>query len=111
MRFGETVKDSGRPAGNESQKSEIAIFQERHYTVAEIAEILKLSRDVIRKMFEREPGVVVIGGEGSRSKRGYHTLRIPQSVAERVYRRLRIPDLTPERPRAYPSNKSEPPSC
>jgi hypothetical protein len=111
VHFGETVKDSGRPVGDGSQKSPIPIFQERHYTVAEIAEILQLSRDVIRKLFEREPGVLVIGGDETRSKRGYHTLRIPESVAVRVYRRLRIPDLTPVRPRAYPSNKSEPPSC
>ncbi len=88
MHFGETVKDSGRPVGDGSQKSPIAIFQERHYTVAEIAEILKLSRDVIRKLFEREPGVLVIGSDRTRSKRGYHTLRIPESVAERAHRRM-----------------------
>jgi hypothetical protein len=85
-----------------------ARFQERHYAVAEIAEIWSLSRDVIRKLFDGEPGVLVIGNDGTRSKRGYHTVRIPESVMERVHRKLSNPDLTPARPRAYPSNKSGP---
>ncbi|HEV2493290.1 MAG TPA: hypothetical protein VG204_09490 [Terriglobia bacterium] len=68
-----------------------AHFQERHHTVAEIAEVWNLSRDAVRKIFEREPGVLVLGNDGSRSKRGYHTLRIPESVMERVHRRLRNP--------------------
>jgi hypothetical protein len=79
---------------------------EHHFSVVEIAETWNLSRDVVRKLFEREPGVLVLGNDGSRSKRGYHTLRIPQSVMERVHRRLCNPDLTPDRPQAYPSRKS-----
>jgi hypothetical protein len=106
--FGQPVKDSDRPGGDESQK--VARFQERHYTVAEIAEIWNLSRDVVRKIFEGEPGVLVFGDDSSRSKRGYHTLRIPESVAERVHRRLCNPDLTPARARAYSSGKSGPPA-
>lgn len=69
------------------QEASTARYQERHYTVAEIAGLWKLSPDVIRKLFENEPGVFVIGTDGSRSKRGYHTLRIPESVVERVHRR------------------------
>ena len=77
-----------------SDKVPLARFQERHYAVGEVAELWNLSRDVVRKLFENEPGVFVIGNTGSRIKRGYHTLRIPESVAERVHRRLCIPDLT-----------------
>jgi hypothetical protein len=33
----------------------------RHYTVAEIAEQWQLSDDVVRKIFEPEPGVLAIG--------------------------------------------------
>ncbi len=84
-----------------SAQTPLARFQERHYTVAEIAKIWNLSRDVVRKLFENEPGVFVIGNDGSRSKRGYHTLRIPESVAERVHRRSCNPELTPMRVRAY----------
>ena len=62
--------------------------------MAEVAELWNLSPDVVRKLFEREPGVLVLGDHGSRSKRRYTTLRIPQSVVERVHRRLCNPDLT-----------------
>jgi hypothetical protein len=84
-----------------------ARFQERHYTVAEIADLWNLSRDAVRGIFEREPGVLVIGNDGSRSRRGYHTLRIPASVLERMHRRLCNPDLTPTRVRAYPSGSRD----
>lgn len=48
-----------------------------------------LSPDAVRRMFENEPGVLVLGDKAlSRSKRRYTTLRIPASVVERVYRRL-----------------------
>jgi SAM-dependent MidA family methyltransferase len=69
-------------------------FQERHYAVAELLEMWNLSPDVIRKIFEHEAGVLVVGDYGSRNKRRYTTLRIPQSVVERVHRRLCNPDLT-----------------
>lgn len=63
-------------------------FAEQHYTVQEIAGMWKLSADVVRRIFEGEPGVLVIGEDGSRSKRRYRTLRVPESVMQRVYRRL-----------------------
>ncbi len=34
---------------------------ERHYAVAEIAEMWNLSPDKVRELFENEPGVLVIG--------------------------------------------------
>jgi hypothetical protein len=74
-------------------------FAEQHFTVAQIAESWSLSHDVVRKLFEREPGVLVIGDQGSRSKRRYTTLRIPESVVMRVHRRFSNPDLTGARQR------------
>jgi hypothetical protein len=71
-----------------------ARFAEHHYTVAEIGEVWNLSTDVVRTIFEREPGVLVIGDDSPKEKRRYTTLRIPRSVAERVHRRLSNPDLT-----------------
>jgi len=65
-----------------------ASFAERHYSVAEIASMWNLSQDAVRKMFQREPGVMVLGDHGSRHRRRYTTLRIPASVVERVHRRL-----------------------
>jgi len=64
-------------------------FAERHYTVAEVAAMWNLSPDKVRRLFENEPGVVVLGDEAPhRGKRRYRTLLIPESVVERVHRRL-----------------------
>ena len=59
---------------------------ERQYTVNELAEMWNRNRKTIVRMFEDEPGVLKIKdpgqrGEGSNRK----TLRIPQSVMERVH--------------------------
>jgi hypothetical protein len=67
---------------------ETSVHIERHYAVAEIAEMWNLSADKVRELFEDEPGVLVIGERSPRHKRRYITLRIPQSVLERVHRRL-----------------------
>jgi len=64
------------------------VIGERHYTVEEIAEAWKLSRDKVRRLFENEPDVLVLENRSSFSKRRYRTLRIPEPVAARVYRRL-----------------------
>jgi hypothetical protein len=61
---------------------------ERHYAVAEIAEMWNLSPDKVRELFENEPGVLVLGERSPRHKRRYVTLRIPHSVLERVHRRM-----------------------
>ena len=64
---------------------------ERHFTVAQVAEQWGLSADSVRRLFEREPGVLVIEPPRGRfSKRRYRTLRIPAAVVERVHRRLSI---------------------
>jgi len=64
-------------------------FAERHYTVAEVAALWNLSPDSVRRIFEREAGILVLGETGlTRHKRRYRTLRIPQAVLERVHRRL-----------------------
>ena len=60
---------------------------ERHYSVDELGKLWNLSADTVRRLFEREPGVLVIERGRSRNARRYRTLRIPESVAERVHRR------------------------
>lgn len=62
----------------------------RHYRPAELGELWGLSADSIRRLFLREPGVLLISEGATRGKRRYRTLRIPVSVAERVHRRLTI---------------------
>ena len=74
---------------------------ERHFTVAEVAALWGLSQDAIRKLFEREPGVLALGNEqgneqGQR-KRRYITLRIPESVVERIHRQYSLGGQHPER--------------
>ena len=61
---------------------------ERYYSVKEIADLLELSRDSVRKLFQNEPGVLVLGDQSSKYKRRYTTLRIPESVLRRVVRRM-----------------------
>ena len=66
------------------------LCRERHYSVAELAQLWNLSEKTIRRMFEKEPGVLQWGGKETRFKRAYTTLRIPETVALRMHRRLRI---------------------
>lgn len=67
---------------------------EPHYSVKEIAERWGLSENVVRDLFRDEPGVLVIGEPRPKygKQRGKVTLRIPQSVLERVYRRQCVVD-------------------
>ena len=71
-----------------SSQIETSVHIERHYAVAEIAEMWNLSADKVRELFQNEPGVLVIGEQSPRHKRRYVTLRIPHSVLERVHHRL-----------------------
>jgi hypothetical protein len=63
---------------------------ERHYSVGELARLWSLSEKTIRRIFENAAGVLQWGSQETRFKRGYTTLRIPESVMLRVHRRLRI---------------------
>jgi hypothetical protein len=57
------------------------------FTVAQVASLLSLSSDTIRRMFAAEPGVIPLGDEHPRGKRRRVTLRIPRAVFERVKRK------------------------
>jgi transcriptional regulator GlxA family with amidase domain len=59
-------------------------------TVEDAAQLLKLSRRTIIRLFEREPGVLVLDRPELLHKRRYRTVRIPRAVFERVTRRLTI---------------------
>jgi len=66
-------------------EASLGAFSERHYTVAELAKLWRLSEDTIRRIFRNEPGVLVVGNQTERCKRRYITLRIPESAARRVH--------------------------
>jgi len=67
----------------------IDLANEKHYSVIEISKLWALSQKTVRRIFEREPGVIHWGSEESCHKRGYRTLRVPETVLLRVHRRLR----------------------
>jgi len=58
------------------------------YTPEDLAEAWQWSVATVRRLFENEDGVMKRGEENPRKKRRYVTLRIPQAVALRVYRKL-----------------------
>lgn len=58
------------------------------YTVAEVARMLGLSRQVVTELFENERGTIVLHGGGT--KRTHRTLRIPHAVYARVLKRLTV---------------------
>ena len=62
---------------------------EKHYSVIEIARMWSLSERTIRRIFDGEEGVVNWGHASIRRRRAYQTLRIPESVMQRVYQRIR----------------------
>ncbi len=70
-------------------QSEMAsITLEKHYTVSELSKMWPFSSSTIRRLFEKEPGVLKIHRPQSNRKRPYASLRIPEAIAIRVYRRL-----------------------
>ena len=71
--------------GNPALSPEVTAFG-RHYTPQELAALWRLDESTIRRMFLDEPGVMKFGKSGRHDgRRDYVTLRIPESVARRVY--------------------------
>lgn len=60
------------------------------YTVREVAALTALSPQTVTRMFENEPGVLVMARPGSLNKRRYRAIRIPRAVYERVLGRLEV---------------------
>jgi hypothetical protein len=67
----------------------IDLANEKHYSVIEISKLWALSQKTVRRIFEREPGVIQWGSTETRHKRGYRTLRVPETVLLRIHRKLR----------------------
>jgi hypothetical protein len=58
------------------------LMLERHFTIAQLAELWAVSHDYVTDLFLDEPGII-------RSPRGRSgTIRIAASVVERVYKRM-----------------------
>jgi hypothetical protein len=77
----------GNNGHGKSEASDLST--ERHYSIQELATLWNLSEKTVRRLFENEPGIIQIVNEEGRFRRAYVTRRIPESVAQRVHRRLR----------------------
>jgi hypothetical protein len=63
-------------------------YTEQHYTPAQLAEKWGFCANTIRDLFQNEKDVIRIGSPETRFKRKHIQMRIPESAAERVYRRI-----------------------
>lgn len=63
-------------------------MEKQAFNVDEIAALTGFHRDTITKMFEREPGVLILERPGKMNKRRYRSIRIPRAVYERVMKGL-----------------------
>jgi len=57
-------------------------------SVAKVATLTGFFRQTVSRMFEDEPGVLVISRPETRNKRSYRSIRIPRHVYVRVVRRI-----------------------
>jgi predicted transcriptional regulator len=60
------------------------------YTVGDIAAMTGLSRQTITRVFEGEPGVIIIERCEQVHRRGYRSIRIPNYVYQRVIQRYTV---------------------
>ncbi|HEY6371270.1 MAG TPA: hypothetical protein VIX37_11880 [Candidatus Sulfotelmatobacter sp.] len=74
---------------SESGLQSRADFLERHYTLAELAKAWHVSRPTLHAWFAEEAGVIRYGSDKLKKgrQRTHISLRVPESVARRVYRR------------------------
>jgi transcriptional regulator GlxA family with amidase domain len=86
------IKSSPRECAVSSAQTGMAESSalERCYSPEQIAELWALSPDTVRRIFENESGVLAIERPRVYGKRRYRTLRIPESVAQRVYHQLSL---------------------
>jgi len=64
------------------------MYDEQPFKPAELAKLWGVGGDTIRRLFRDVPSVLVIDRPEKRCKRGYCSMRIPESVAKRVYEKL-----------------------
>ena len=68
----------------------IGVASKQTYTVRDVAELTGFSRQTVIRLFEKEPGVLIVKRPGALHKRSYRCIRIPRAVYERVMRRLTV---------------------
>jgi hypothetical protein len=93
-------KSKSEPTVGADQNVAVAPSDDDFFTVEEIAARWKLSRDFVRRIFAREPDVLVFSNETPRMiKRAYSTIRISRDVLLRVEKRISSgSQFTPKEP-------------
>jgi hypothetical protein len=68
------------------------MVDEKHFSPTELAEAWGVSAETIRILFKNEPGVLRLPSQAEHEPkakvRKYESLKIPQSVAERVHKKF-----------------------
>ena len=62
----------------------------KDYSVKEVAALTGLSERTIIRLFEHEPGVIILERPGQLHKRRYRTIRIPRAVYLRVLSKVSV---------------------
>jgi hypothetical protein len=62
-------------------------FAEKHYRVSDLAKLLGLGRETVRKLVKDDPGVIKIR---MGRKRAHTVYSVPESAARRIHTRLLI---------------------
>ena len=65
-------------------------MKEPVYKVEEVADFWTMPPEPGRRIFLEEPGVIRYARPRSKYKRSYSTILIPESVLNRVYRRMMV---------------------
>ncbi len=60
------------------------------YTIQEVAALMGLSRQTVTRLFENEPGVIILKRPEKMHKRSLRTIRIPVAVYARVLRTITV---------------------
>ena len=76
-----TIFDGGVP---------VAKIEKQAYMVKEVAGLMGLSRQTVTRLFEKEPGVLIVKRPETVRKGSYRSIRIPRAVYERVIRRISV---------------------
>jgi hypothetical protein len=69
---------------------EPTLFDEPVFTTGQLGKLKRLHSSTIQKMFLEEEGVIRIGHAKDKDRRQHFTLRIPRSVAQRVFGNLSV---------------------
>ena len=77
-------------ARNLNRRNAYRVSGSHNYSVEELAKTWHVSDEFVRRLFLREPSVVVFWRQRP-GRRVYRTIRIPESVAARVHERMTTP--------------------